>query len=525
MKKVLSLVLILALMLSSVLMISCGGDDSTTTTEKVGVTEEDFKADAQVAVNNALNNTTKDFFALNTGFGKVALGALNKGSVSVGFSNGTEGDYNVSGKETIFIDAANGKFVSDTKVTVDGDEITGQIFFDKNGFVVKGEDILGSDKALLLNFSTFVEKFTDSELADVFGLSEADKEQFNAIVAEVKAALENKNSGLDVEKLMADIQAKADKYVKATVSSETVDAIDCVVVTYTVTKDDILSLSKELVDVIVDLIPDEMMTEMDLGSKADLKTMAKEMIDEAFADITMTMTSKIFVVKDTNKVLKETADCTMTYPTYEYRFNDETWEYEEVKVGDCTVKVNTEMKFTSSEISMKVDCDVAVSEAEGEEPISKKLVADAKITKTVTGDETKFNAEMSFTQGTVSVKPVTGYLTYNKSTGNVVLSVDVMADEEVTETVNLTLNGNIKVEEKKASAKLTSVTFDGETYNFELSVEFAQLDTIPTAPADAKDVVELTQEEIMAIMEEFQNSTIGKMLFGDPTPDYDVVPF
>ncbi len=514
MKKLLSLVLILALMLSSILMISCGGDDSTTTTEKVGVTEDDFKTDAEAALNNALNNTTKDFFALNTGFGKVALGALNKGSVAIGFNGGSVLP-NVSGSETIFIDSANGKYVSDTKVSVNGDEISGQIFFDKNGVAIKGEDILGSDKALLLSFSTFVEKFTDSALADIFGLTEADKEQFNTVIAEIKAALENKDSGIDVEKLIADITAKSKEYVKPVISSETVDAIDCVVVTYTVTKDNIVALSKDLVDIIVDAIPDDIMAELDIGTKAELKTMAKELIDEEIAELSMTMTSKMYVVKSTNKVLKNTADCTVVIPTYTLEFNEDIWDLETVKVGDATIKVNTEIKYTNSEISMKVDCDVAVPESKDAEPTSEKVSVEAKITKTVTGDETKFNAEMSITQGTITVKPVSGSFTYNKATGNVALSVDVMADEDVTETINLTVNGNIKVEGKKATAKLTSVKLDGETYEFEVSVAFEQLDAIPTVPADAKDVVDLTEEEIITIMEEFMNSTIGKMIFGD----------
>jgi len=484
MKKIVSSLLVLCLLVTGCLFFtSCGK-----------VKTADLEENPQAVLSEAMKNTTSDFFEGDAKTGKVVKEALETGALTLSFaSDDLMGGTLTKISETIYMDAKNGKAVSDTLVTMDGEDLTARIFLDKEGLALNSEAVLGSDKTLGINLTSFSEKFADSALVEMFGIDRMTAQEIADVVAGVKDQwmMNQEESKAEIEKLLNDIYAAMNQ----TASEETLEIngkkVKCVVASYT--------LSNETLRAAVDKAVAEL--ELDEESKKSLN----ETLDEMFASLELNLTEKIYINKKTNKIVKESLTGSVTT---EYTEWDENFE-ETVKKETATV--NMEVLFTDTEISISVDVTGV------EEPASAKLA----LTKEKDGGKTTYKATLDVTEEGKTSNLLTATYSYNKDDGKIELVLDALSEEEEgdgkRETVKLT--GKLETSDKEVKLTVDSVTTGSVTVTFEAVVSFKTGVELPAKPEGVLDVVELTQEDWMKIMTEFQTGKLGKLLMGGMLPE------
>ena len=113
------------------------------------------------------------------------------------------------------------KFVSDTLVNYDGEDLTARILVDKNGIIVNSESVIGSNTSYGLFPATLAQKFTSSEFAKVMGLTDEESiAQVNEILTSVADAYKKtfENDEKDATELANKLLAAMDMTVSEQMS-------------------------------------------------------------------------------------------------------------------------------------------------------------------------------------------------------------------------------------------------------------------------------------------------------------------
>lgn len=468
MKKILSITLALCLILSALVSFSSCGSK---------VSAKDVEKNPQKTLDEAFSNTSDKYFPDDAGIEKVLEKALKLGSVTLSFeAEELLGDGVIS--ETIYMDAENRKYVSDTAASIMGMDLAARIFLDSKGIAVSGESILGSDVTLLVNLATLASDFADSDLATMLDIELPDEEAFANAMAAINDgwAKAFEKPGKDTRDFINECYKKLNMQTKTEeVAISDGKTAKCVVVTYTVNNNTMKELCKYI---IAETITD-----------AELKTEVEEMYAEILASLDMDLTCQICIAQKTNEVVKEVING-------------------EIEAEGQKVTANVTVVYNEKDI--RADLKVTLPE---EDAVEATLVLgreekDGVVTYTLSADGK---------MGSVSVDLLNATYSFTKSSGDIVLKLDVLSDENTRAEVEL--NGNLKVTDKSAKLEFTSLKAEGETLNFKLTVAFDVLDKIPELPSDAKDITALTMEELAQIMTDFQESPIGQMIFGSAMPD------
>ena len=157
------------------------------------VTEKDVLSDPYSVINEAAENTLSALFTDDAGVSKAIIGMVPKGELSVSFESDDAGGMPLSISEKIYYDLTDRSFVFDTAYAYDDVDMSFRFYSDKQNFALSGKDILGSDKTILVNFDSFIDRFDKSEFVKQFGL---DKATVDEIVEGVKKLKEGLNSDL-----------------------------------------------------------------------------------------------------------------------------------------------------------------------------------------------------------------------------------------------------------------------------------------------------------------------------------------
>ncbi len=464
MKKLLTIALSLILIISCFALASCDDEEV-----KTGIEAKDVEENAHAALTQAMGNATGEFMNTGSGAGQVIESALNKGSVSIFFEsdNLMGGEITKVGATTYF-DMENNKLVETDTIVYNGEELSANLFVDKNGIVISGESVLGSDAAYLLNLATFIENLETSALSSMMGIlpeDTAEREELKKTINEIRAAYEKMLSIYtgDAEKLYNEIY----ELLELNVTAGELDGKEVLVVSYTANQDTMKAVVTKL-----------------MGEIGNIEGVD---IDELFENTVIDAQTKIYIDKNANKVIKETVDF------------DFTQKYEDGE-PDETVAVKMEAVFGDSEISVK--CDITEN--------GEAYNAEAKLTKATEGTKTTYNAVVSVTNQSVTVEMLNASYTYDISNGDIVLAVE--ANMSKTDTYSFELKGKLTKTDKKATLEFTSLKMDKVTIKFKAVIAFEVLDQIPSAPSDAKDVSILTEEELGQLMQDFQGSKLFELI-------------
>ncbi len=491
MKKILSSLLLLTmLVMGALLLTSC--DE---------MTEKKMEKDPVTALDDAEKNTIDAFFGDEAGASAVLDKAADKGSLNLTFTSlaaDAEGLSKIS--ETIFWDSKTSAAVSDTLVSIAGQDLSARIFLDKNGMVFGSESILGNTDSLAINIDTVIAKLKGSYIADqlemedevvteLIGLMESLKESLNATAEENKAEMKEWS-----EKIYA--------ILNQTITTEKVEKDKFIVVTYTLDNDSIHRL--------IDLLLSEIKADGSIPAEdmAELETTIDQSIDPMLEQYVIDLTYKQYIAGKNNTIAKETVSATVI----------DHASFAEGTGQPNTYKADVTCTYSDKQIAVSLDGEIA----------GKAITGTFTIDKTKEGDKTTYAFKLSGGYANVDVDILKGTYTYDKATGDIIIDADLIKDE--SDTVKLSAKANYTVSADAVTFKLLSVgfgenRFGTDTHWSELSLTIRAVDAIPQKPADAKDIMNLTGNEWEKVISDIQQSPIGQMLgaipgFGGPPDHY-----
>ncbi len=539
MKKILSLLLVICMFVTGcVVFTSCGtpsdGDGTTTggsgnnpdnPNQQNALKAEDVTANPYAILTEVSQNAMSGFFTDEAGINSAIVESMKAGSIELSFSGETIlADTGISKiSETIYADAKNHQYVSDTLIEMledtDMEDLSLRLFLNKNNIAIGSDSEMwfGIKDTYKINIATLAEDFKNSVLAQMIGLDSATLNEISGILETVVGAYTSAWEFAPDADTLAEAEAEINALLGKLNLSAKLEG-ENIVVTYLMTNatirefinkaiDDV-ELSAELIETLETLIGEELGEVADI--KSSLKESVKNVLDEMDEEVVINFNGTYTINAKSRLLTSEGIKGQLSS-----------------KTDDEVISVNMKYVLSNTEISYAFDVT-----AEGE-----KIGADVKLTKTVKGDETVYALAMNVQEGENKVNPFNASASYNKKSGAFALSLDVLAsegemapeDSDVSvaaagavaedERVALTLKGTAKAEDSKASISFTSVTAGDVTVNFNLSIVFNKKATVPQIPANAKDVMQMTEEEWGTLMENFSNSFIGSMLFAQSAPD------
>ena len=490
MKKIwITALLLCTLLTCCVLMSACGK----------GISEKDLKKDTIAVLNQTYENTIGEFFKDESGFDKVMESAMNKGSFNITVaSDELMGGTLTKINETIYVDAKGSAFVSDTLVTVGGEDLSARIYGNNDALVLSSPSILGSDTAYALNFKTISEKFKDSALAKMMEISDEDMANVTAVINGLTASLSKVDAEQteETEKFIKELSTLA----KQTVSTETETVEDkevkYLVVTYTINNE------------VVKAIVDKFVTEMGLSEILDEKEMTefqdaiKKLDDMAEIDLSY----KIYMDGKSEKIVKITMGGKIAVK------GDDAADKQEFEV-DATVL------YSDVEISMNVKVKTPDETATLKLAILKEQT-EAVTTYTLTANVGASGVTMDLLTATYSYDKKTGDITIEGKLGDMFAAMLDYVDD-----LKLTVRMNCQVKKDEAILKLVSVKVGPIDISFEdaneVSITVKAGVEVPAIPTDAKDIMDLTEDDWTKLGESIMTGKLGEIIGSIGSDDED----
>lgn len=444
------------------------------------VTEKDVLSDPYSVINEAAENTLSAFFTDDAGVSKAIIGMVPKGELSVSFESDDAGGMPLSISEKIYYDLTDRSYVFDTAYAYDDVDMSFRFYSDKQNFALSGKDILGSDKTILVNFDSFIDRFDKSEFVKQFGL---DKATVDEIVEGVKELKEGLNSDLanDEEKAIelnkAIYSLLLNQVTEEKITNDGGKDIKCIVAEFTINNENIGNVFNKA----------EEYKESEEFVDEDAANDFNDLWEDLSKEVDIQLSVKVFLNKRTNEFAKVEFDGTLT------------GNYDK----ENPVVLDGEVLFGETEISLALTVET------DEEP----LYITAKLTKDVSSEkaEYKFAVDAVFEGDNLNVLDIT--YNYEKSSGDIALTIDFYEDGKNCDTAKL--DGNLSVSKEKISLVFDSLKINEETNEFRFELALSAVDAIPEIPEDAKDFVDIGYVGWSEIIEEFMSSELGKLLYGD----------
>ncbi len=355
-----------------------------------------------------------------------------------------------------------------------------RFYSDKQNIAFSGKDILGSDKTILVNYDTFIDKLDESEFVKVFGLDKATVDELINGVKELKEGL-NSELANDEEKALelnkAIYSLLLNQVTEEKITSSDGKDLKCIVAEFLI--------NNENIDEVID--KSEEYAEAEESVVGDAENDLDDLWEDLSKEIDIQLSVKVYLNKRTNEFVKVVIDGTLT-DTYDK-------EYPVVLDGEVLFG-ETEICF---DLTVKTD----------EEPLD----ISAKLTKDVSSEKAEYKLTVDAVFEGVDLNVLDITYNYEKTSGDITLTADVYEDGKNCDTAKL--EGNLSVTKEKISLVIDSLKINEETHEFKFELSLSAVDAIPEIPEDAKDFVDIGYVGWHDILEEFQSSELGKLLFGD----------
>jgi len=476
MKKLLSVLLVLSMLVTScIFFVSC---------DKVSV--KDVEKDPYAAINEAAQNTYNEFFTIETGAEKAVENALKLGALTLSFeSNDLMGGDLTKISETIYVNAKEERGVLDTAVKYNGEELNALIFIDKNGLALSGEDLLGSDKTLAANIATIKEKLKGSKFAELIGINDSAADEIINVIESFEnqldaSAEENRQKIMD---LYNDILTSCDQTIAAeTRTSEDGKKTEYVAVTYKITNDTLAPIFDKYLEWAEEYLTDTLSAE----ELNELKTIYTDAIDDIKESMDISLSLKLLIANKTNTVSEFSIEGTVTPKD----------------ISESPIPISALITFTENEIKLTADATV-----DGED-----ITIVMALNKEATDEKTAYNLKFDISVGSsVQINVLNASYTYEND-GDIIIKADIFND--VSERIDIELVGKLTVTKDEATLEFSSLKLDSDTYNFKLIMSAKALTEIPAVSENAMDIMDLTEDDLIKIVEEFSAGAIGKLIFG-----------
>ena len=186
------------------------------------------------------------------------------------------------------------------------------------------------------------------------------------------------------------------------------------------------------------------------------------------------------------------------------------------KEGDCE-KITVTGTVTDKDTEEIVEVDASITFSATAIVVSAEITEGEEVTTVIadlTKEETKDGVTYQFTakvkQSGTSVTFADATFTYTKSSGD--FTITVKLPEWIEEDV--VVKGKVTSDKNSAAISINSVKYDNVEVELKLDITFNTSAEMPQNPADVKDVVELTEEDLEKVMEDFQSSKLGALILG-----------
>ncbi len=485
MKKILSLILACTMLLGCITVFAACDDsnngDNNQQQLNNAITKELLEADPAKALGIALEQSLNSFFSDDLGTDAILAKAAEKGKYTLSFaSNDLMGSALTKISETIYTDTTAGQIVSDAAFTYNGEELSALIFFNKNGLALSSEAIFGDNTTLLFNPTTFAENLKGSLLAEILELD-------SATCDEILAALEMTTSGENVEfaameEAFTTFFARLLPLIKPTVTTENENGKNYLVATYTVDNVMIKNLLTESFDFIKEnkwLFGEELFTDGYTEGEFDTELdMTLDMFLNEFDNYcNIDLKAKAYVEADTSKLTK------ITFKGDINIVNEVTGEYE-YSDAPMSMPINVDMTLSFSDLLIALEGKITVQ--------GQVLKMNASIAKSQENGGVAYHLVASIGVGPATVEFLRGSFTRTQN-GDFTLQITLLPDSP--EEINASVKGNLTVTDKAVTLTINSISAAGQTITFDLKLSAEAVDSIPQMPANAKDIMSLTEKE------------------------------
>ncbi len=371
------------------------------------------------------------------------------------------------------------------------------VYFDKEKFALSSGSLLGEGSYGIKfdKLENIIAKFDKSVLAQVFGLSEGDaaafcemyginQEYINGIADAFKTIEAQSNKYSDLNAVVDELYALYESHY-GEVTEETVEidgkSVDALALEMKFDKEILqiafdwyMGLYKESIDnskkLMTALVPEPMREEV-LPDLLESYDYSFEMMNEEFSymleamDLTGSM--KVYVDKTNGKYLMEKGELDVT-------------------VDGETVHIAVEEYLAEGGVAF----DIVVTDGLGEQV---KLTGFTGLQKTESGEKWLISMESD-------TEEVPGMINMgfeiNKADGKYLLD---MAVNDGYENVVMSMGGDLIYTEDSFEFSVDSIISDGETQPLDLRI-IASTKADVTEPADFTDILEMTQDEIFAVL-------------------------
>ncbi len=454
MKKLISIVLILSmLMVGCVMFSSCGA-----------ISEKDLQNDPHSALNEAWQKTVERFFEEDKEAAKILKKAADKGKYTVKLGSDDATIEMPSIEATVYTDSKAQKVVADLALDVNGTKIAAEMYANDEMLAMTAPSILGSNDAYAVYFSTLADDLNNRFSGGIGAGVDVNEEMINELVKLWNDAFAQLSSN-------AEQKAELKKDFK-----EFCDELE-------------MSISTEDDMIVVSFVLDNETIKDALGDAAAL--------DGLFTD------------SDINELLENVifdfdADITI---------NPKKGYIEEIVVdGDVTytgstVSLDASVEFSDEEIALAFK-----GSADGQ-----SINANATLKKSKTDDKTSYKLVVK--GGTDNVTAKLFDATYSiTNDGDIKFSADIFEDEN--STIKIGFKGKYKVSDDKISFSIKELSADGETVELDLSISAQAVEDIPKFPDAPKNIITMSEDEWMALVEKITSGPLGSFTGGTAEPDY-----
>lgn len=469
MKKVLSVLLVLTMLLTTLLSFaSCGSK----------VSEKKVEENPQAAIKNAVERADTGFFADNTGFSDVVDRMDKAGSLNLTFESDSLLPINEQVKKislTTVASQKDDKAMMQLTANVKGQDLFANLYSDGETVSFQSPGLLGTETAYSFKPASLKDQLPTSPLVEFMALPEeavtAITESTSKLYEEI-VALYEKDDAESEAKINEIYQILGITVTEEALNNADGKATDYVIITFSLTNASIRAAADKL---ILPMLPEEAQKDY-----TDLFTRLDE-------NLAVAVTAKMLLEKKAGVLDRMELSGVLTGVG-----NSEGGE----------ISVEGRLTSTVGNLELKV--------LRGETAFQSFQVT------------ASYKDENNLHQYSLNVSMVTEVSTVNLLKADVLLPQEdgmfVISAKVSTDGIRskeFELSGNLQISKDTAKIEFNSFKEDGEAAPaFKLSITATADATLPTFPTDTKEVLSLTEEELTALMQAIQAGPVGQLIFG-----------
>lgn len=481
MKRTIALLLTLTLLAAClVLLPACS---------KVG--EKDYEKNPAELLSEAQARAGESFFIGDSPLSSVLRDAMKGGALSVAYNTEVDGTpLGISG--TVYADEESKRGVLDATLQMNGESLGGRLFVDSKGLILSSTDLLGSDDAVGIFPAELAEYFSTSALADLLCEGDAEmRQQMNRIMESLAdswetAFAEQEDNYTFLNQLIAHMNGQT-ATEKLDVDGKTQK---CLTVTYTLNNENLKTVMDKIVAEYAKMVENLPATNGEPGFEEDgLADEWETLYEELNENYQISATLKFAINRKNAAMAAIYADVDVT------------------PKGEIGKATSFTLEATYSVNRICIDGELT----EDGETDGGALV----LTKYASKDGVQYVGEIEVRDGDESFVGARVTVDFDVAGGTAYaeLSVRGEADDPLR---TFRLDGELSLDKTALTLTVNKLTLPDEApdpvIELDLSLTLDVAAKMPAVPEAPKDVVKLTEEELVTLLQGISEGKLGHLI-------------